>query len=206
MFQAIIKKELAYEVFGHLVFLCWWWSAVGGASCSKCRGYLRPAPATAKSQPRSFWSKLFWKGSVKLRTLFHSMDWWCGVVCWGPSSDVPLLVDIPVVVSVTVRWFCSNLRDCDPSKSIICLSSIIFCRAKSPPLWFLFIISNEAFTNPSLLKETEDWYLPSDTKLEGISYVLYSVGEKYWNYQDYKNLLGIFLVKQVYFINVKQET
>lgn len=91
------------------------------------------------------------------------------VWCWLLRTQLPLPVP---AVSVTVSRLCTNLRDCDLGKSIICFSSITFCRAKSPPLWILFIVANKAFTNPSLLKETEDWHVPSDIKLEGISYIL----------------------------------
>lgn len=61
------------------------------------------------------------------------MVWCC---CWGSSSNMSFPVDVPV--SVTVSWLCTDLRDCDFNKSIICFSSITFFRAKSPPLWFFF--------------------------------------------------------------------
>lgn len=76
------------------------------------------------------------------RKLFQSTD---SVVRTGPVAGAPVQARscplyVPVgscLLHVSVDFALNSRDGADPSKSIICFSAIIFCRAKSPPLCFL---------------------------------------------------------------------
>lgn len=85
---------------------------------------------------------MFWKDSTCPEETV-SVNWFSGVHaagCWRSSLSalLPVAYSCHFLSHSHISWFALTSRDCaDLSESIICFSAIIFCRAKSPPLWFL---------------------------------------------------------------------
>lgn len=85
---------------------------------------------------------MFWKDSTFPGETV-SVNWFSGAHaagCWRSSLSAlsPVAYSCRFLSHSHISWFALTSRDCaDLSENIICFSAIIFCRAKSPPLWFL---------------------------------------------------------------------